>query len=123
MRKIVAIFFLSLFTVTTTEAGQLLKLPLLVSHYQKHKAAGRTNTFWGFIKEHYTGGQEKDSDSQEDQQLPFKTALSVEFQVSYLLTPFVNQETFVPLLKSGYNIYHPVSGLSNYNCEIFHPPC
>ena len=123
MRKLIAIFFLSLFTVTTTEAAQLFKLPLLISHYQKHKAAGRTKTFWGFIQEHYTGGHEKDSDSQEDQQLPFKTATSIEFQVNYLLTPFVYQETLLPIFIPAYNIFHPVSGLSNYNCEIFHPPC
>lgn len=123
MRKVAAIFFLNLFTLSTTEAGQLLKLPLLVSHYFKHKSEGRSTNFIGFIKEHYTGNEEKDSDSKEDQQLPFKSAINVEVQVNYLLPHFVADNPVLSFINSNYNSYLPVSVLSNYNCEIFHPPC
>src|SRR5574338_1448446 len=105
MKKVAAIFFLSLFTLSTTEAGQLLKLPLLVSHYLKHKTEGRSTNFIGFIKEHYNGNQENDSDSKEDRQLPFKAAIQVELQVSYLLPQFVAHNPVLIFINSNYNTY------------------
>ena len=123
MRKAIAIFFISLFAASTTEAGQMLKLPLLVAHYQKHLSEGRSSSFLSFIKVHYLGTHGKDADNKEDQQLPFKSAMNVNFQVNYLVLPFEVLQTPLPLLIPEYNCYHSVSGLSNYNREIFHPPC
>jgi hypothetical protein len=56
-----------------TNACQLLKLPLLVSHYIKHKKESPYITFGSFFKMHYIDPQPMDADYNEDMQLPFKT--------------------------------------------------
>lgn len=37
MKKMFAIFFLSVYLISTTELSQLLKFPILVEHFIEHK--------------------------------------------------------------------------------------
>ncbi|MET3877219.1 hypothetical protein [Chitinophaga sp. OAE865] len=75
MRKAVAIFLMALYLLGTTEAGQVLKLPLLVEHYIKHKGESPGTTIFSFFKMHYVDPQPYDADYQQDMELPFKTCL------------------------------------------------
>lgn len=50
--------------------GQLLKLPVLVSHFIEHKQHDKNTTFWQFLTHHY-GGHDKDADWDTDMKLPF----------------------------------------------------
>lgn len=61
----------------TTDAYQLLKLPLLVGHYVKHKRESPYMTMGSFFKMHYIDPQPFDNDYKQDMQLPFKTVLNV----------------------------------------------
>jgi len=56
-----------------TDAYQLLKLPLLVSHYVEHLEQNPDISFLKFLKMHYSGEITIDADYQEEMQLPFKT--------------------------------------------------
>ena len=69
-----AILLLLIYMLGTTNACQLLKLPLLVSHYIKHKKESPYITLVSFFKMHYIDPQPMDADYNEDMQLPFKTA-------------------------------------------------
>lgn len=74
MRKLIAIFFLFVFSFATTELGQFFKLPVLVQHFYTHqKQEGMT--LFDFLAEHYVGEHE-DEDKQDDMQLPFKSMIS-----------------------------------------------
>lgn len=73
MKKCVAIFLLSLYLLSTTEAHQLLKLPLLVQHYFQHKAENNNLTLLSFLEMHYAETVVYDDDYAQDMQLPFKT--------------------------------------------------
>lgn len=73
MKKTVAIFFFCLYLLGTTEAHQLLKLPLLVEHYFKHKAENSNTSLLGFLKMHYADPIVFDEDYAQDMQLPFKS--------------------------------------------------
>lgn len=73
MRKPVAILFAAIYLFGTTEASQLLKLPVLVQHYVEHKTLNKSITFARFLEMHYLGKDEPDNDYQRDMQLPFKT--------------------------------------------------
>lgn len=73
MKRWSAILFLFIYILGSTNACQFLKLPLLVSHYIKHKTESPYITLGSFIKMHYIDPQPMDADYNEDMQLPFKT--------------------------------------------------
>ncbi|MFL9481975.1 hypothetical protein ACI6Q2_04300 [Chitinophagaceae bacterium LWZ2-11] len=72
MKKWLAILLLSIYLFGATDAYQLLKFPLLVKHYIKHKSENPDITILAFLKIHYIDKQEIDADYQQDMQLPFK---------------------------------------------------
>lgn len=84
MRKILSILFISLYIIGGTELGQLLKLPLLVQHYMKHKVCDDSITFLDFLDEHYGHGNVMDGDYEEDMKLPFKKTESDFTQVQHV---------------------------------------
>jgi len=89
MRRWSAILFLFTYILGSTNACQLLKLPLLVSHYIKHKKESPDITLGSFFKMHYIDPQPMDADYNEDMQLPFKTPP---------VTLCRNMPLFVPML-------------------------
>ncbi len=73
MKRWSAIMILLIYVMGSTNACQFLKLPLLVSHYIKHKSESPYITLGSFFKMHYVDPQPMDADYNEDMQLPFKT--------------------------------------------------
>lgn len=73
LKKTTGILLLCIYLFGATDAYQLLKLPLLVTHYEQHKHENPGITLMQFFKMHYTGEIKIDSDFQQDMQLPFKT--------------------------------------------------
>lgn len=71
MKRQFAIFFLFTFLLTNTELHQLLRLPVLLVHYQEHRTLNAEIDFIEYILLHYTSS-EGDADFARDQQLPFK---------------------------------------------------
>lgn len=122
MRKFLAIFFLTLFTVNSTEAGQLLKLPFLITHFNEHIREGRSHSLYDFLSEHYAGNHENDNDSDEDSQLPFKTMNVISFGNVFLKTSIEDIEISIPVVIISLHTYQADPGLSNFHAEIFHPP-
>jgi len=70
LQKLVCILFLSVHLLTNTELCQLVKVPVLLSHYKEHKASNGKITFFGFLTMHYFNGAPHDN---TDMDLPFKT--------------------------------------------------
>ena len=64
-----ATFFLLSYLFSTTELGQLLKTPILFSHFVEHTTDDGM-TFWQYLVHHY-GGHERDADWDTDMKLPF----------------------------------------------------
>ncbi len=73
VKKWAAILLFIVYTFGATDAYQLLKLPLLVEHYCKHRQESPGLSFSDFMRMHYTGKLVIDDDFQQDLQLPFKT--------------------------------------------------
>ena len=73
MKKYIAIAFLLLYLMTTTELRQLLKFPLLVEHFSEHQSENKSITLWNFLCMHYANGSEHDADYDKDMKLPFKS--------------------------------------------------
>ena len=89
MKKLAAIFLLLNFLFASTEAHQLLKLPLVFEHYAEHRKEDRNMSFLEFLVMHYLSGSPRDADYERDMQLPFKTHGD---------TPGSSTHTFVPLM-------------------------
>ena len=56
MKKIIAIFLITIFLCANTSIGQLLKVPNLLEHYKEHqkKVATSSISFVQFLKLHYS---------------------------------------------------------------------
>ncbi len=90
MRRVLAILFLSVYLISTTELGQLLKFPILVEHYFEHKEKNPQINVMEFLALHYEGNHLEnhphDEDYEHDQQLPFIVHTDV-LSVSFVFTP------------------------------------
>lgn len=73
MKKMAAIFFVSLYLFGATDAYQLLKLPAFITHYITHRRENPAIDLADFIQIHYQDQIVIDDDFQQDMQLPFKT--------------------------------------------------
>jgi hypothetical protein len=122
MRKAIAIFFLFVFSASFTEAGQFIKLPLLLEHYVKHRGLDNTLSFASFINQHYLKEHRSDGDEKQDNQLPFKND-----------TVNTTSAVFLPAIATV--LPQPVAGtarvfdlpelrfvISDHLFGIFHPP-
>ena len=73
MKKFLAISFIAIFLISTTEVKQLLKLPILVHHFFEHKHLNNDLTLSAFLYMHYVVNHDNDADYDKDKRLPFKT--------------------------------------------------
>jgi hypothetical protein len=70
MRKILSIGLICIHLFGNTELGQLIKLPQLISHYQKHNKENPSVNFIKFLVMHYAGDDGTSADDKDDMQLP-----------------------------------------------------
>lgn len=119
MRKLTAILFLFL-SASTTEFGQVLKLPWLVSHFIDHHKEGQGIN--AFMHEHYVHHHGDNDDQEEDDQLPFKTTTIQQTSFTCLL-PVIESvnDTAAPVVKAK-TLLPAVAISSDYLKDIFHPP-
>ncbi len=97
VKKKLAILLASVYLFGATDAGQLLKLPLLISHYIKHKEENPQTTLISFFKMHYVDPQPYDADYAQDMQLPFKTLPKAFFRYTPSVaspSPFIKPKVF-----------------------------
>ncbi len=128
MKKILAILFLSVYLISTTELYQLLKLPILIEHYLDHKEKNKEITLFAFLSYHYNGNHldhdAKNDDYDQDRKLPFAShteLLTVNIVVSSPLYFFL--KTAVPTSKkTKLLILNDSQGDSNFLCSIWQPP-
>lgn len=125
MKKSIAILFFSIYLCSTTEAHELLKIPIVFQHFLEHQAENQGISVAAFLKMHYLQGDVKDKDYARDMQLPFKTA--GEF-FSSSITPFVPviAQIHVPYLIEPnaivWAIDQPDLVYSAYQVNIWQPP-
>lgn len=125
MKKLAVILVLFIYLFSSTEAYQLLKLPLLIEHYQKHKHEDAKISFIKFLHIHYLQGVKFDDDYAQDMQLPFKTHAEDFCFCSVISMPLQKFELpkvcFPVAIRNTFN---------NYSCnysylslhDIFQPP-
>ncbi len=119
----IAILFFSLQLLANTELCQLIKLPVLISHYKEHKALNGDISVFAFLRLHYFNGGPHDS---TDMELPFKTT-SVALIVHNCPSAPVPSSTEVPTahmqeLRLDFHTFYSPFIPSVCNKDIFQPP-
>lgn len=114
-----------LFLFGSTEAYQLLKLPLLVKHYVHHKRGNPELTVVAFLKMHYPNKIVVDADFQQDMQLPFKTNGAKILQTASVVLPaprIIIETIPAPLVKQSIALHQEQLNPLQPSQDIFQPP-
>ena len=125
MKKITAIFFAALYLLSTTEAHQLLKLPVIFEHFREHKNEDHSISLLRFLDIHYMHGSPRDKDYDRDMQLPFKTADDCIACFAPVFEPvLVQHEIPVPVQQAPPKLALQGSRRirSSYSASIWQPP-
>ncbi len=121
MRAWIAISFLSIYLLAHTEVHQLIKLPVLFSHYQDHQQS-HTISFLEFLSLHYASHHS--GEDQQHENLPFQDN---EFHIIQFTLMAIPEEVFevkvsnasiTQPVTSHYQRFIPTSG----NKSIWQPP-
>lgn len=124
MKRQFALFFLLTFLLTTTELHQLLRLPVLLAHYQEHRTINSEIDFIEYILLHYTSS-EADADFERDQQLPFKgqhICTEITWTTADLPENTVSLPTKKPEGSRNYTSYYTEFFTTNFPLSIWQPP-
>lgn len=120
-------FFLMIYMGIIFQGTEVMRLPLLVTHYISHLSKDPSTTLYSFIEMHYFSPTVVDEDYEEDQKLPFKhhqDGISIS-HVDFCTPPQAAKKIPVVILSKhsskGNYIY------LNFYChsfwdEIFRPP-
>lgn len=73
LKKSAVLVSLVIYLCATTCLGELVKAPVLLSHFLEHRVDNDTITFYTFIYQHYQDDDGDDKDNDRDSQLPFKS--------------------------------------------------
>lgn len=111
-----------IFLFSATEFHQLVRLPMLISHYQSHKQTDPEMNILAFLSLHYTADHPDDKDDDDDSNLPFKQAAAIAH---------IDQTTTIqhtePRLHTWYvtvntQTWHPEGIPCHRAYPVFHPP-
>ena len=125
MKKATAIFFLAVYLFSTTEANQLLKLPVVFQHYTEHQDENKSISFLRFLANHYLHGSPKDKDYERDMQLPFKTSNDCVSSISPAFVtsmPEISIDKPVELSEKKNSFPTSQFSLSSFLSSIWQPP-
>jgi hypothetical protein len=122
MRKRFICFTAVLFLVSSTELHELVRLPLLVSHFIHHRHSSQSLNLAGFIHLHYRVNHPADNDDGEDRQLPFKSlndGLKAEF-TNTIFPGALTENISIPVVQPA--AYCPEGIPLHRAYGVFHPP-
>lgn len=122
MKRFSAIILVTVIIGCSTNFGEVIRFPFLISHYNEHKALHPDDSVLAFLFKHYILNQkaESEKDKKSDSKMPFKSFHS--FQSCF--TPFVfenktlkmdcnsTRTIFIPFIKikissSFFDVWQP----------------
>ncbi|HUH19403.1 hypothetical protein [Albibacterium sp.] len=127
MKKMFAIFFLSVYLISTTELSQLLKFPILVEHFIEHKEKNPKISVVDFLVLHYNNHLENhplDDDYDQDQKLPFIAPANI-LNFCFIYAPPLSFEIKVEIYLSPESKVLPFDDIFSDNdflSSIWQPP-
>lgn len=123
MKKRAAYIFLAIYLIGATELHQLLKMPLLLEHYNEHKLDNGNLSLISFIYQHYLGDDGNANDDQKDQNLPFKSAhFQMQNTVVFFVLKYELPKIIIPKNQSGWPVMQLYSLSTIALDALFRPP-
>jgi len=120
-KKFITISLLALYLFCATEACQLLKLPVLISHFLEHQKINKSISFVEYLDLHY----DNNPDTQEHQEgLPFKS-VDICCIAGHSTLPFIELEIDLPCynyLVKEFPQYRHLGYQLLKSQDIFQPP-
>ncbi|WP_147277190.1 hypothetical protein [Runella aurantiaca] len=116
---------LIIYLFSATELNQLLKLPVLVMHFQEHQQKNSSISFFQFLHNHYAINHADDGDAERDSQLPFQSNdHSSSFQSPfYFFLSFTPLSPSITIIKEGNPSYYTSAHiLAAHLSTIWQPP-
>ena len=120
LKQLLSISLLVLYLNSFTEVHELMRLPILIEHFQEHKQQVSDLTLWEFLVMHYKTDASHDD---QDNDLPFKDKAH-SFSVSAPSLPFQKLVLKIeaPVLEIQHTSNHKEASFKSPSQSIFQPP-
>lgn len=116
-------FLLALFLLSFTPLKEIIKVPVLIHHFNDHRKESCTLSFVEFLKLHYSNNQHIHHENGDHQNIPFKQ--NIDFHTSVYFFKQVNDFS----LFSEFSVDLPVRLFyytkhisSDYLSRLYQPP-
>jgi hypothetical protein len=117
MKNPICILLITIHLFAYTDFSQLVKFPLLLSHYKEHLSYNESLSFFDFLGMHYGGdAHAKNNPDRNDSKLPFKT---LEFHIA---AHAVIAPQFAGVPVAAETIIQPLS-FNYYSSFVSQTPC
>jgi hypothetical protein len=125
VKKLPAIFLLSIYMLSTTGLAELFKVNVLLEHYEETKIKDGPVSFLEFLVMHYVTDDGTTQDDDRDSELPFKShgRLVAANSTNFILNRSVQLE-LTPTIADERHFYNYPDPLINSNfCDrVWNPP-
>ncbi len=110
--------------IACTEFDQLLRIPLLISHFMEHKEESKAISFSEFMLIHYVEEYSSNGDYERDMDLPFKSLDGNSIQVVASIPPNDCYLKAKPVYTNGgkYKLFEESFIDNAYLSSIWQPP-
>ena len=125
MKSSISKILIIVYLFSATEASQLLKFPLLFSHFVEHQQKEPSMSFGEFLHHHYAAEHKDYDDAATDNKLPFKShdqCWSFVFPISIFHTIQLSQIQTIVIEKSKILISASANIFSAYLSTFWQPP-
>ncbi len=125
LKKSISILLLGIYLFSNFHLVELVKMPVLLEHYDQHKKWNEKSTFLEFLFLHYQDSLANHSDYDLDKKLPF---LSGQDHTAIWIAPVLLKPTFIFQPAASYRpaqrntVYLTALAVSCYLSGIWQPP-
>lgn len=102
---------------------ELVKLKVLLVHFEETKRVNNNLSFIDFLKMHYETDDNNTADNNRDMELPFKSGVNVPL-TPLVIPTYATTIANIPFFefKTDYILTNESSYYSNFFKLVFHPP-
>ena len=124
MRQQAAILFLILHFFTNTELHQLVRMPVLLTHFSEHRASTSSLSFLEFLSLHYSDVANRHDTQKAHDQLPFQGKCEISLHALWVTIVCTQEipDKLTPLDQSNKTLLPSFILPSNDGNNIWQPP-
>ena len=123
LKRIGIISLLFVYCFTVMNLHELVKLKVLLVHFEETKRVNNNLGFIDFLKMHYETDDNNTADNNRDMELPFKSGVNAPL-TPLVIPTYATTIANIPFFefKTDYILTNESSYYSNFFKLVFHPP-